>query len=153
AKADSDKPAAPDTELPTLPNVRTEIAGRWADPFKGRKKALTECPKTACCSASNRSQFQDLQCHIESLTKGQTLTILPIQLDAGDLPSQQETRINTRHAVEYALATAGYQMDFEDRMSYVSPRWEIWFAGKFRYYRGEVPIKLYSRRTPAKTAA
>jgi|GEM_PF-4440254 len=153
ANADSDKRAAPDTELPTLPNVRTEIAGRWADPFKGRKKALTECPETACRTASNCSQFQDLQCHIESLTKGQTLTILPIQLDAGDLPSQQETRINTRHAVEYALATAGYQMDFEDRMSYVSPRWEIWFAGKFRCYRGEVPIKLYSRRTPAKTAS
>jgi len=141
------------TELPTFPNVRTEIAGRWADPFKGRKKELRPCAAPAICEACRENQFADLQKYINDLIKCQSLTVLPIQLDAGDLPSQQETRINTRHAVEYALATAGYQMDFQDQMSYVSPSWKIWFGGQLRYFHGEVPISLYSRRMKDKPAA
>ena len=136
----------PATVLPTLANVRTEIAGPWADPFKGRKRELTPCPDPGVSGGAGDNPYSDLQNYLFSRSGTQSLTVLPIQLDSGNLPSQQETRLNTRHAVEYALATAGYEMDFEDRMSYVSPCWQIWFGGKFRFYRAEIPIKLYSRR-------
>ncbi len=140
------------TELPTFPNVRTEIAGRWADPFKGRKRELTPINSAVASNQSNDNPYQQFQEYLKGLLCGTNFTILPIQLDSGNLPSQVETRVNTRHAVEYALATAGYEMDYEDRMSYVSPCWKVWFGGAFREYRGELPIKLYSRRTAKKTA-
>jgi hypothetical protein len=136
---DEDQPVS---DFPAIQGIRTQFAGRWADPFEGRKATLQQ---TDC--RPDDSELRYLQCYLHDLaiTKQNPLTIMPVQVESGSLSSQVQSRLNTRHAVEYALAAAGYEMTYENRMSFAKPVWKIHFSNRDLYVRSEIPIKLYSR--------
>lgn len=132
------------TQLPTLPQVRATTGDRWDDPFLQRDPVLKPHD---LCKPDDGQHFAELRRFIRTLLRKscQRLQILPIQLESGELRTQKMNRVSTRHAVEFALTTSGFEPIFENRMSYVSPVWSIDFSGQKKLYTAEVPLRLYAR--------
>ena len=161
ASADSSTPKK--LAVPTFRNVVTVPSGLWNDPFEGRNSEIefieeklqptsgdstaeSRTSQSSQCTPPEESAFSDLQQFLtrKSEELKRRLIIMPVLVEGGSVPGRTESRVNARHAVEHAMATATYQMEFAGRMSFVRPIWSVWFGEKWRRYRADVPIKFYS---------
>jgi hypothetical protein len=152
--------ASEDDHLPTSSGLVSLSTDIWDDPFRLRSAAKARLQESrisnddkskANDSGTTNSEYYTriLQSYFQSGESKKKILVLPIIVNGESTEEETKDRVNYRHAVEYALATGRYSMEFPNRMTYclVESVKTIKGKSKISVDGGScIPIKLYSKK-------